>query len=710
VTALAWLAAALAAGAAALFAIPAAAQGGGELARLEARAKAFYEQIERGDRERAAQAFPGLAADLAAFHANLRARLDQMRDDVMEREGDIEALYKSPRWREPEIQSLVATYHLAWVRYQGAQLTRDAAQKKKLLQQAAEGFSQFLIVNEVPEIYAESLYGRGLAFLDMGESAKAIEDLSQAAEEPRVAGKAKAALAEARRRAAGGKAQTPSENDPEALIARLGDLLPRAAAGDAAAEKDATALARGLAIRGGTWPTRVASLVTDKLGGANARSSYGLYLLGQLAVDRQRCAEVAPLADAGASMQDEGRARYRPELLFLDAGCRLNSGQAREAAARFAALSTEFPKSPRAREAAYYRFRALDVARASAPSLAGEYEQALSSYLATYPQADGAGEARFLLAELHRAAGDCAKAAGEYAAVGSGAFAQRARFGALQCRVSGLGSQASPAARTEVLGAIRAFVNETQDKSLGARAAVLGAAVAASGTAPDHAVVLALLDGFETRYPDAKDLHSSALELRLGARVASGQTDGAEKDLDAFLALPPDADRRRTLARVARDLATRAERAGPAEGGTALALARKAHRALVERDGSTGDRITLAQLELRAGDAASARRLFEEVLKSDPASAEALRGAARASAAAGDRENALAYWRTVLDASPTGGTAWYEARVAQVTLLAEDGRRAQACEILRSSRGRATSAGGDTLEARLRELEPTVCR
>jgi tetratricopeptide (TPR) repeat protein len=706
VTARAWLAAALVAGATALPAVPASAQGGGELARLEARAKAFYGQIERGERERAAQAFPDLAADLASFHANLRARLDQMKDEVMEREGDLEALYKSPRWREPEIQSLVATYHLAWVRYQGAQLTRDAAQKKKLLHQAAEGFSQFLIVNEVPEIYAESLYGRGLAFLDMGDNAKAIEDLSAAAEEPRVAGKAKAALAEARRRRAGGKAQTPSENDPETLVARLGDLLPRAAAGDAAAEKDATALARGLAIRGGTWPTRVSSLVTDKAG----RSSYGLYLSGQLAVDRKRCAEVAPLAETSAGVQDEGRARWRPELLFLDAGCRLNAGQARDAAERFGALLTEFPKAPRAREAAYYRFRALDVARASSPSLAAEYEQALSSYLATYPQADGAGEARFLLAELHRAAGDCAKAAGEYAAVGSGAFAQRARFGALQCRVSGLGAQASAAARTEVLGAIRTFVNETQDKSLGARASVLGAAVAASGTAPDHAAVLALLDGFETRYPDARDLHSSALELRLGARVASGQTDGAEKDLDAFLALPPDADRRRTLARVARDLATRAERAGPAEGGAALALARKAYRALVERDGNAGERITLAELELRAGDPASARRLFEEVLKSDPTSAEALRGAARASAAAGDREHALAYWRTVLDASPTGGTAWYEARVAQVTLLAEDGRRAQACEILRASRGRATSAGGDTLEGRLRELEPTVCR
>jgi hypothetical protein len=45
-----------------------------------------------------------------------------------------------------------------------------------------------------------------------------------------------------------------------------------------------------------------------------------------------------------------------------------------------------------------------------------------------------------------------------------------------------------------------------------------------------------------------------------------------------------------------------------------------------------------------------------------------------------------------------------------VTLLAEDGRRAQACELLRAARGRATSAGGDQMEARLGQMEPEVCR
>ena len=64
----------------------------------------------------------------------------------------------------------------------------------------------------------------------------------------------------------------------------------------------------------------------------------------------------------------------------------------------------------------------------------------------------------------------------------------------------------------------------------------------------------------------------------------------------------------------------------------------------------------------------------------------------------------------MLEANPPGGTAWYEARLAEVTLLAEGGRRSQACAIVRTSRGRATSAGADSLEARLRGMESDVCR
>jgi hypothetical protein len=134
------------------------------------------------------------------------------------------------------------------------------------------------------------------------------------------------------------------------------------------------------------------------------------------------------------------------------------------------------------------------------------------------------------------------------------------------------------------------------------------------------------------------------------------------------------------------------------------------YAALVREGGDATDRIALADLELRGGDAAAARRTYEEVLAGNGDSAEALRGAARAAAEAGDRDAALGYWRRVVEASTTGGTSWYEARLAQVALLAGNGNRAQACELVRSSRGRATSTGADTLEARLRAMEPEICK
>src|SRR5438270_171232 len=103
---------------------------------------------------------------------------------------------------------------------------------------------------------------------------------------------------------------------------------------------------------------------------------------------------------------------------------------------------------------------------------------------------------------------------------------------------------------------------------------------ASSRTRPGHArpptiasvrsTARALLDGFETRYPEARDLHSRALELRLTARVGARRLDGVDGDLARYLAgAPAGPDRRRTLAYLGRELAAEAERAGPQAGAPA---------------------------------------------------------------------------------------------------------------------------------------------
>ena len=691
--------------------------GAAELGDLERRAKAFYDLLERGQKEQAAAVFPELERSLQAALDELQDRLDRLRDEVMEHDGDIEALYREGRWRGPEVESLVITYHLAWVRYQGAQLTSDAKRKSALLDKAVEGFSQFLVVNEVPEVYAESQYGRGLAFLDLGNYAQAREDLQAAAKDSHTQTKARAALAELERRQTGKK--TPVAEDPDALLSRLVDALPKAAT-DPGLEKETTELARGLAARGGDWPKRVDGAIATKLGNgtpAGVTSSYGLLLLAQLAIDRGRCADVAGLDDAGAAVHDASRARHRPELLFLDAGCRLNAGKARDAADLFAKLLQEFPDAAKTRDAEYYRFRALDVARASDASLTPAFEEALVAFVTRHPKDDAAGEARYQLGELRRAQGDCAKAEAEYARVVGGPFAVRARLGSLECATAALvkaGKDAPPAARTALVAKLRAFVREVPakgpDEQPVARIALVGGLIASEARPSEPATVVEFLDHYESRFPAEKEWHATAVQRRLAARVALGELTLAEHDLDAFLATAPDSDRRRTLDDLGRKLQKEVDTGDDAHRAAVVALARKVYRALITAGGSTPDRIALADLELRAGNANDARRLYDEALAKDPTSAEAMRGAARATVALGDRAGALARWKQVVESSPTGGTGWYEARIEQVKLLLDGGDKREACDVIRLSLDKSTTTGGDQLQKQLRQIAVSSCR
>jgi tetratricopeptide (TPR) repeat protein len=682
---------------------------------LEQRARDFYQLLEKGDREKAKTEGPALERDLVAAREELDKTKDRMRADLEGGEDPPPEAIQDPRLRQLEVESLVLDYHLAWVRYQDAQLVDDPGRRKELLENAADGFAKFTSMKDVADVYAESLYGRGLAYLDLGDYKGAREDLRIAAGLSRTAAKAKAALAEVDRRESG-KPEPPPQDTDQTLLDRLAGGLPKASA-DPAAEKDVTALARGLAARGGDWPGKVQGVITKKLGDgtpASVKSSYGLFLLGQLAIDRNRCADVPPLAAAGAGVKDAGRGRWRPELLFLAGGCLLNAGKSVEAATVFEELVREFPGAPRAPEAAYYRVRALDVARAADKTREAAFEDALTVYITRYPKADGIAEAHWMLGDLYRNRGDCAKAAAELGKVPPGPYAVRARFAALECRAGTLSDKTSSDDRAALAKDLRAFVDATpakgDDAPLVARAALMGALVAASTTPPDRQTTVALLTDFEKKYPGSKDLVPQALEARLEARVALGQLDDAQRDLDAYVAAKPAGDRGKLLARLGREISTRAERSDGAERDQAQAMARKIYTVLVNEGGDDRDRVELADLELAAGDAPAARKLYDEVLGKDATSAEALRGAARAAAQGGDTNAALGYWRQVIESSQPGGTAWYEARIAQVTLLAADGRKTDACDLLRSSRGRSTTAGGDSLATRLRDLEPQVCR
>src|SRR5262249_45006090 len=176
------------------------------------------------------------------------------------------------------------------------------------------------------------------------------------------------------------------------------------------------------------------------------------------------------------------------------------------------------------------------------------------------------------------------------------------------------------------------------DASMVARAALMGALVAAGTTPPDRATTVTLLAGYEQRYPDARDLFPQMVETRLHARIELAKLAHAEHDPDVYLAAPEEGERRKTLARLGRQLADRARQGDPGGRQQAAGLARKVYAALVRDGGDERDSIQLADLMLASGDAAAARKQYDEGLAKNDASAGALRGTARAAAAA--RHNA----------------------------------------------------------------------
>jgi len=667
---------------------------------LEQRANAFYDRLSRGDTAGARAAFPALEQDLARTIDTLQDKMDEQREAIIDRDGDLEALYASPSWREDEVATLVLGYHLAWVRYQGAQLTDDAAKMKKLLRGAADGFEQYTAAEQIPEIYSESVYGRGLALMDLGQYGEAIGDLQTAAGLPRTAAKAKAALAEAKRRQSGGKPVAAPE--PADQLAQLRTLLETAAKNpDKGGE--ATEMARGLAAQGGDWPSKVQGVIRDL-----PPSSHGLALQGQLAIDARHCDQLPALVAAGADVKDAGRARWRPELLYLAAACALNAGKQAEAARQFGQLASEFPSGPRAEEAAYYRCRALDTARHDDSAAAKEYEPALREYLERYGKSPRSGEIRYLLAELARERGDCAAAIPLYEQVGSGEFAVRARLGALECRVGAL-TPDDAAKRTALLKDVRSFVDtapkQTDERTL-AKACLLGALVAVRQKPPDDTAALAFLDDYEKRFPAESEWHDTARRVRVEARLRAGQYAQAESDVEGLLTQANDKATRKLIARIGKDLMRR-HAGDPAQSA---ALARKIWTALAADGRDPQDRATLAELELAAGNAAEARRLFESVLEVSPDSAQAQRGAARAATALGDKEAAMGYWRQVIDQSTPGGTSWYEARLAEFELLVASNHTPEACDLARRALGQSKTTGGDVLAKQLTERARAVCR
>jgi len=711
-----------------------------------------------------------LRAAYEAIHAPL-ARVQSVNAEsmeagvrkVIEADGDLEALYDSPAYLQSQQVGASALYYLNWLRYYGARLQSGDA-RKRLLGQARDGFAEFA-GDPSSELGVESLLGRGLCELDLGDLRAATEDLSAVSKAANASAerkqKARLSLLEAHVRAGNAKAalrqsdELLQDGNAEAAnwvrFMRLRALVDAAAKGGAEApgyRSEALVLMDRLRRAGGGWDQQVAALAQSAFADADAwkasaSTPFAKWELAKLYVQKRDYEGATPLLEAVLASDDKTLAAHRGQAHYFLGLARFKAGDYAGAVASLAAAaegsdgsdgsvgSVRLQASDKA-DAAYLLFKAHEALATAAGAEAdlAPLEAAARALVASHPKHAAAFEARFRIAELSQLRGEFAAAIALYAEVkGDPAFELQAAFATAQCRFELYKLAATADERATVLAAVGADLDafaariaKTSAKdgaslpleAMGAKAAVMRAVARKLQAEPDHAGVVAALDDFEAQYPGQAELLAQVARLRLEALRELGEFAAAravvEGHGDALLA--------ELGAAAMEEIAVTFIRAGARRSGegdkSANEAAQRVALAVYERLGGadevgTRTKLTLARLHENTGDLDAAAALYGEALAGEKVSLAALRGLARIAEAQQRLDDALGYWRRLGEAARPGDLPWYESSYEQARVTELRGDKAAACEILEKLRPAMPGLGDQDLRAKLTEIYDRAC-
>ena len=724
----------------------------GELALqfIAASEQAAQRANEAKERPALLEAYRAISEPLEAIYDQTGGALERMARKVIEEDGDLEALYESPEYRRAGAIGAQALYYLNWLRFYGARLY-EGAQRKALLEKALHGFAEFSS-SEVDELRRESLLGRGLCALELGDLGSAARDLQAVAEDSGNPAdrrsKARLALLDAyvrhgRYREAAQLSQqmlqgAGDDHRVRFLRARALLELARKATGAEADKlrKEALSTLEPLQRAGGTWAERAQALllaqVDDPAQWAKETADPRARLeLAKMLLQKKDFAQVI------ATLEELGRrAPALPPALEADRRYVLGIAQFQsglwEAAAQNLEYALAHKKGDEAAEAAYLRFKARERLAAEHPEgtdLAA-YEKAIRDYVEQFPDHRSAYEGFFRLGELLQNRKLCAEAVPAYQRVtGDPEFALRARFAALQCKIALLAEQGAPSRSAlaelgEEIAILTKGLADLQGRQRADRAVLAGleaklvlirAAWQSWQEQPNWPQIVSDTDRFEERFPQQSDLFPAVSRLRLLALRNLGRFAEAEQLAE-----------RRAQSLVAEygpgeveQLAVSFVRAGTerknqGETGADVAAQRVAlqlYRALVEAEPSqTKFLFALARLLENTGDAQRARALYEQILSREPESLPALRAVARLAEAQGDAKSARLYWQRYTDAARPGDAPWYEGQYQLARLEGAHGDAPAACARLQKIKPALPGLSDRELRRQLDQLYQRVCQ
>ena len=682
---------------------------------------------ESARRDELRGAFEAINAPLDAIYTTRAAKLEALARGVMDQDGDLEALYETPEFKQSQAVAAAALYYRNWLDYYGARLY-DGERRKALFGAAEKGFSEFAVGDQPGELQTEALLGRGLCHLELGDTASALRDFQLVADaataSPERKAKARLAMLDAYARAGRTQealrysdevlrsGQVPPADVPVVRYVRLQalfDAADKAKGADAERyRREAATLMDSLRAAGKGWADKVDALMVARVDDPKAWAGKAdtprvQWELARLMLVKNDYAGATPLLQQLVASPDADAKEFQPEAHYwLGVGAFKNNDFAAAAGELDAALAAGGGEW--SNEARYLRFKALESLMAQPqadPALAERYRAALRDFLDKSPDHPLAYEARYRSGELLQSQGDFAAAIDEYGKVqGDPAYVLRARFGTLQSRFELLKGDSEPPARTARLAAIGADLDavEAQAKALKAqksagvalpeieaKTTLLRAVYVSLTSDKGDEQVAALLADFGQRFPDQPELQAQAARLRLGALLQLGRFAEAEQVVaqnGAALAAEQRGEQLAGLASGFRKASARRKAEGDAAGSAAAARTALALLTLVGEQGGAKQQMETAQLQEATGDLAAAQASYAAILAADPNALLALRGLARVAETRGDLKTAQAHWADYTKKSRPGDPGWFQGEYQQARLQVAAGDKQAACQRL----------------------------
>ncbi|MGH7963343.1 MAG: tetratricopeptide repeat protein [Candidatus Binatia bacterium] len=689
-----------------------------------------------------------LSGPLEEIYNRNFSHIKSMQKAVMDQDGDLDALYETQQWKEAQFVASRSLYFLNWLHYVGASLF-DADKKKKLLQEAADGFSEFVAGDPKSQIRRESLLGRGLCYRELKKFDLALRDFEALLKDDSLP-------ADMQRKARLGMIEAAAQaGEEDKAIAAADQVL---AQGTVSADQ----LARVRAVRtyalqqkqGGSKKKLDEVMAAEAGKGGQPPPDESQFLQWAQAKGHLQKSEfntAIPLLKEVVASADPKAAEHKHEARYLLGVCLFKGGQLRESAEQLGEFLSADGKPPKAAkfgaEAAYLRFKATEslYARQQSEENTRLYLDAAKDFIRREPGHPSVFEAHFRLGEYNQHHEQYLPAIEAYRKVaGDPAFRTRADFNIVQSYFSLLESEngkrdgaglSEKALRQRIAASLQTFWKSSNDlekknpalakqrlfHEQRGKVSVMNAVFLSQedkdAKAPE---VIALLQDFERKYPDRKDAFAEVTRMRLVALEKTGRFADLEKEVEGIftrfkpeqqkellagltLVLPRDIKKleqqkdqeentlaaKRTLARLHADRLQRGEK-------------------FAEDESVPQFKYELAQLYLDVKAYDKAKPIYQE-LRTGAYSLASLAGLAQIAEVEGKQREAVGYWEQMLKETQVGDPLWFRGTFEVARLNAAAGNADLACKTVNSTRPMLNRLGDQGLKKKIQTLATQSC-